>query len=211
MPSRHYRRHIRTNNSVTTPKYIINNDISNILNNTQDTSLLNTIQQYFLNVIDTIISYSDMNIAIQHIHSLINIISSKEDIYLLLDTIENTVLSIICNISNSEPISIIHQRIQYLRELLTVYPDNCDTYTYFSNFIYPIIESITSGIDFTILINNITQIQSLFHNDTQLLHNIHLIQDTILSIIQNISNSEPIGIITERIQYLITLINTMKC
>ena len=223
MPSRHYRRRIlntKNTHSYISIKYSVKNNINNIISNTNNDkkSLLITVQQHFLDIIDTIIyfiepmiAYSYMNIAIQQINSLITIISSKEDIYKLLDTIENTVLSIIKNIADGESIGIIDERITYLRELLDVYPDTCDTYTYFGNLIYPIIESITNGIDFNIIINNITQIQSLFNTDVQLLNTIHIIQDTILSIIQNIANGESIGIINDRINYLSTLINTIVC
>jgi hypothetical protein len=221
MPSRHYRRHLINNNKTHNyihNKYLINHSINlqNDNNNNNDNnnkSLLHTIQQYFLDIIDAIILYSDMNIAIQQLHSLITLIKSKEDIYLLLDNIENTLLSIICNISDGVNVGIISDRIQYLRELLSKLPDDCTDYDYYGKYIFSIIDSITNSVDFNTVYSNIINIQSLIQNDlNQTLYNqLNLIQTTIISIICNISDGVNIGIISDRIQYLNTLINAISC
>lgn len=168
-----------------------------------------TIQQYFFDIIDSIILYSDMNNTIQQIKSLIEFISSKEEVYVFLDKIENIIESIITNITEDVSVSIINDRITYVRSLLSTLPDNYNNYTEFTVLILDIIESITGSIDFNKVYSNIIYIQELMTTDIDIYDSIQHIQFTILSIISNIGNGDSIFIINERINYLQTLINKL--
>jgi cob(I)alamin adenosyltransferase len=209
MPSKHYRRRL-INKYKTHTKYLLNHILSC---NIQNTSLLNNIQQYFLDIIDSIILYSDMNSAIKQIQSLITIISSKEDVFLLLDNIQNNILSIIQNISDGETIGIICQRINYIRELIYKLPNDCNNYEHFGELFIDIINTITTNINFNIVNANIIFIQSLLNTnlDLELYNNIQLIQTTLFSIITNITNGESLEIINTRVLYLKSIINNLNC
>ena len=194
MPNRHYRKSV---------KRLINRGF-------ESKNEMNTIQQYFFDIIDYIILYSDMSISIKEIQSLIKIISSKEEVYILLDKIESIIESIIMNMNEDISVGIIHDRITYVRGLLSSLPDNLDNYTEISFLILNIIESITKSLDFNTVYSNIIYIQQLMTTDMEIYESIQLIQFTILSIITNIGDGESIFVINERINYLQTLINKLS-
>jgi hypothetical protein len=164
---------------------------------------IDSIQQYLFDTVDSIILYSDMNKSIKEIKSLIEIISSTEEVYALLDKIENTIESIVMNISEDVSFCIIHQRIAYVRSLVSTLPADYNNYAEISLLILDLMESIKESIDFKTLYSNI---QKLISTDTD---NIQPIRCTILSIITGIGNGESNFIINERIKYLQTLINKL--
>lgn len=194
MPNRHYRKAV---------KRFINRGF-------ESKNEINTIQQYFFDIIDYIILYSDMTISIKEIESLIKIISSKEEVYILLDKIESIIEDIIMNMNEDINVGIIHDRITYVRGLLSSLPDNLDNYTEISFLILNIIESITKNLDFNTVYSNIIYIQQLMTTDMEIYESIQLIQFTILSIITNIGDGESVFVINERINYLQTLINKLS-
>ena len=197
MPPSHYRK--------PTKKLIIRGSE----NNNGIKLTISTIQQYFFDIIDSIILYSDMNVSIKEIKLLIALISSKEEVYALLDKIENMIESIIMNITEDVSVGIIQTRIAHVRSLLAGLPDNFDNYTDISYLILNIIESITGSIDFSTVYSNIIYIQELMTTDMNVFNSIQLIHFTILSIITNIGDGESNFIINERIKYLQTLIHKL--
>lgn len=192
MPPRHYRNRTEKLN-----KYLINDVVE--CNNTN----IDSIQQYLFDTVDSIILYSDMNKSIKEIKSLIEIISSTEEVYALLDKIENTIESIVMNISEDVSFCIIHQRIAYVRSLVSTLPTDYNNYAEISLLILDIMESMKESIDFKTIYSNI---QKLISTDTD---SIQPIRCTILSIITDIGNGESNFIINERIRYLQTLINKL--
>jgi hypothetical protein len=194
MPNRHYRK---------ITKRLINRGF-------ESKNEINTIQQYFFDVIDSIILYSDMNISIKEIQSLIKFISSKEEVYILLDKIESIIEGIIVNIHEDISVGIINERITYVRGLLSSLPDNFNNYAEISFLILNIIETITKSVDFNTVYSNIIYIEQLMSIDMDVYESIQLIHLTILSIITNIGDGESEFIINERISYLQTLINKLS-
>ncbi len=203
MPPRHYRDRTKKVN-----KYLINTDKNQ--SNCQNNITINTIQQHFFDTIDSIILYSDMNISIKEIKSLIAFISSKEELYVFLDKIENITESIVMNITEDVSVGIIQDRIAYVRSLLSSLPDNFDNYTDISFLILNILESIIKSFDLNTVHKNIMYIQQLMTIDMNEYDNIQDINFTIFSILTNIGDEESIFIIKERINYLQTLINKLS-
>jgi hypothetical protein len=199
MPPRHYKKRKRN-----LKKFVIND----ILQSTPGNKLtITTIQQYFFDIIDSIILYSDINNSIKEIKSLINLISSTEEVFVLLDKIENTIESIVTNLGDGVSIGIIHQRITYVRTLLSTLPANYNNYSEITSLILDILDSVTGSIDFNTVYSNIIYIQQVVKSDDD--DSIQVIHNTILSIITNIGNGESNFIINERINYLQTLIKKL--
>jgi hypothetical protein len=188
MPPRHYR--TRTN------KFLVKDVLQT---NCQDNHV---IEQYFLHAIESIALYSDMNMCINEIKSLITIISSKDEVYILLDKVETIIESIVKNIKENVSVGIILDRIAYVRGLLSTLPDN---YTDIAVLILNILESVTTSFDFNTIRKNIMYIQELIPTEMNEYENIH---STILSILTNIEDGGSHFLINQRIEHLQTLIQT---
>ena len=198
MPPRHYRN--RTNKL---NKFLIKEAVQS---NNNDVTI-ETIQQYLFETIDSIILYSDINNSIREIKLLINLISSTEEVFVLLDKIENTIESIVTNLGDDVSIGIIHLRISYVRTLLSTLPANYNNYSEISLLILDIIESITGCFDLNTVYRNVSYIEHLMKTNDDSIQDIHF---TILSIITNIGNGESNFIINNRIEYLQTLIKKIS-
>jgi len=199
MPPRYYKL------SKTLNKYIKKNDDNECQNNENQLSI-NKIQEYFLNIIDSIILYSDMNTSITEIKSLLKIIQSKDEVYIMLDKIENIIESIVENINDNASVFIINTRIDYVRTLLSTLPNNCTEITY---LILNILESLSGTMDFNSVHAKIISIKEQINTDFNMYDNIQLINFNLLNIISNIENGESDFIINKRIEYVQTLINNL--
>jgi hypothetical protein len=199
MPPRYYKL------SKTLNKYIKKYDDNECQNNENQLSI-NKIQEYFLNIIDSIILYSDMNTSITEIKSLLKIIQSKDEVYIMLDKIENIIESIVENINDNASVFIINTRIDYVRTLLSTLPNNCTEITY---LILNILESLSGTMDFNSVHAKIISIKEQINTDFNMYDNIQLINFNLLNIISNIENGESDFIINKRIEYVQTLINNL--
>jgi hypothetical protein len=141
-----------------------------------------------------------MNASIKEIKSLIEIISSKEEVYVLLDKVETIIESIVKNVTDNVSIYIVRSRIAYVRELLITLPDN---YTDISFTILNIIESIVESFDLDIVHKNITYIKQFITTENDE-YNIH---SAILSILTNIQDGASHYVVNERIEFLQRLIH----
>jgi hypothetical protein len=218
MPSHHYRRHILQNydNDNTTSIYLTSYTNIIIDQPIQQNNELIKFQKYIFDIIDTITTTLDIQAVTNKVNELLQIIKTREDMYKILDLIENNILSVITNIANSVDIGIIRCRFQYIRELISKIPhtaDICHTYIHneFYTLIFGFIESLTTSNDFSLVISEISAFKITLQDDIAFADNIDLIQDTILDIIKNIKNNVDIGIIRCRIQYLKELINRLNC
>ena len=199
MPPRYYKL------SKTLNKYIKKNDDNECQNNENQLSI-NKIQEYFLNIIDSIILYSDMNTSITEIKSLLKIIQSKDEVYIMLDKIENIIESIVENINDNASVFIINTRIDYVRTLLSTLPNNCTEITY---LILNILESLSGTMDFNSVHAKIISIKEQINTDFNMYDNIQLINFNLLNIISNIENGESDFIINKRLEDVHRLINNL--
>lgn len=200
MPPRHYRKRKKN-----LKKFVINDTLQTTPRNKLTIA---TIQQYFFDIIDSIILYSDINNSIIEIKSLINLISSTEEVFVLLEKIENTIESIVTNLGDGVSIGIIHQRITYVRTLLSTLPANYNNYSEITSLILDILDSVSGSVDFNTVYSNIIYIQQVANTDDD--NSIQDIHYTILSIITNIGNGESNFIINSRIEHLQTLIKKIS-
>ena len=136
---------------------------------------------------------------------------ANTEIYKVLDIIEQNVLSIVQNISDGTPVNIIQNRITYLRKLISELPEGYEDYGDFGCMIHNIIDSITNGIDYTLVIANIEQIHTTLSADVKILDDFDELKNILFSIITNIKDGTPINIIQNRIKYLMNQITKIEC
>jgi hypothetical protein len=220
MPPPNYRRRIRDRK--TTSRFIrIKFNLSSplLLNTiTYNTPVTQTgannreiIQQYFYDIIDAVIQQTELNTIIEKANTIISIFSKKEDVYAVIDLIENNALSIVKNITEGMPLNIIECRIEYLRKLLADIPDEYQDYGEIGCLINEIINSITEGVEFSVVIQNIETIQDVMSENISLMNAIDAIEENLFSIIRNITVGTPFNIIESRIEYLQKLISDLPC
>jgi hypothetical protein len=214
MPARHYHRRIlqsyRRDN--TTNTYLQTNTI--VIN--EYNAELRKFQNYICDIIDIIKTSLDIKLIQNRVLEILNVTESKSEIDTLLDLIEENIFGIIHNVSDCISIDIIRCRFQYIRELTAKIPDGGDTcYNYNYQEIYTLIfhfiDSITKGIDLSVVIADIKNFKIILKDDSELIDTLNTIEYTIFDIIKNIKDCAPIDIIRCRIQYLRELIYSINC
>jgi hypothetical protein len=171
-----------------------------------------TLQKYLLDIMDIIKIESNITEITKRVNYVTNTLSSKIEIYKLIDEIESVSLSIVTNIGNNINKGIILNRIEYVREIISKLPENTkDQYSAIGTIVLNILNMITEGIGFKEIESNLIRITSLLEGDVELMKLITIIQSTIISIIQNIGNGTSKGIIESRVEYLRTLISQLPC
>ena len=205
MATRRYRRNLRNTNGII--KRSVRGWIPNIIETNEK-----TLQKYLLEIMDVIQIESNIAEITKRVNYVTSTLSSKIEIYKLIDEIEIVSLSIVRNIGNNINKGIIANRIGYLRELITKLPEGAkEEYSKIGTSILNILTMITEGIGFNEIEKNLIGITSSLEEDVSLMNLIDTIQTTILSIIKNISNGTNIGIIKSRVEYLRSLIDQIQC
>jgi hypothetical protein len=214
MPSPHYRRRRLTqacNKSSITSTYI-HNTTTNECSTSGGTPTITVFQNYIFEIIEVITTTLDITIITNKVYTFLELVKSKQDLYDILDLIEENLLGIIVNISNGVDINIIRSRIDYIKELLDSIGDEpCNNYQTISALIYNLLDSIPNGIDLNVFITNIQSFKSTFQDQIDFYTVISLIEETILNIVNNISNGVDVNIIRSRIEYIKELVNTLEC
>jgi hypothetical protein len=212
MPSRSYRRKLRTSNyskSYIAPSFL--NRVSNKrceTNNTTESELV-TIQNYFYDVLDMIIKNDSFSKAVDTLNDIILKIKEKTEFYTVLEVIENQLLSIVANIADSTSVGIIQCRIDYVKTIIDTLPPGCNEVGPISIMILEIIDSIKDNFNFTIVTKNINELKTYIQDKYGDFDQLIVIQDTLLSIICNIADGDSYGIICTRIEYVKTLISKL--
>lgn len=214
MPASHYRRRIlqsyRRDN--TTNTYLQTNTV--VVN--EYNAELRKFQNYICDIIDIIKTTLDIKLIQNKVLEILNVTETKSDIDTLLDLIEENIFGVINNVSDCISIDIIRCRFQYIRELtakISEEGDNCYNYNYqeIYTLIFHFIDSITKGIDLSVVIAEIKNFKIILKDDSDILETYNVIEYTILDIIKNVKDCAPIDIIRCRIQYLRELINSIDC
>jgi len=189
-------------------KYILSSNVSTVSSNVSNSELI-TIQNKFCKILDNIILYNDFSLNISELHSILESTRTIVDYHKLIDNIQNILLSVVCNISNSVNSNIIQTRIDYIKTYIDVLPEGHLNLSPLSDMILRLIDHIVTTMDFSSINNDINTIQLYINkNYTNTLH-VENIQNTILSIICNIGQNTNTNIITNRIQYLRELIDQL--
>lgn len=213
MPSPHYRRRrlIQTCSKSITSTYIHNTTTSECLTSA-GTPTITVFQNYIFEIIEVITTTLDITVITNKVYTFLELVRSKQDLYDILDLIEENLLGIIVNISNGVDINIIRSRIEYIKELVDSIGDEpCNNYQTVSTLIYNLLDSIPNGIDLNVFITNIQSFKSTFQDQIDFYAVITLIEETIINIVNNISNGVDVNIIRSRIEYIKELINTLEC
>lgn len=164
------------------------------------------IQNKFYKILDDIILYNDFTSNISELHSILEHTRTIVDYYKLMDTIQQFMLSIVCNISNNVAYSIIQSRIDYIKTYITTLPDNCIQLSPLSDMILRLLDHIINTMDFSGITSHINEIHTYINEKHDIL-DVDDIHSTILSIICNIGQNTSMRIISERIQYLRQLVD----
>jgi hypothetical protein len=210
MPSNSYRRKLRTNRSskpYITPAFL-NNCNTKSCDSTQ-LSELEKIQNYFYDVIDMIIQHDKFTSAVTILNNIISSVREKVEFYKILEVIENQLLSIVVNISDSVPIGIIAMRIECVKEAINTLPADCNEVGPISIMILEIIDLLKNNISFSTVISNINELKTYINDKYGKYDEIIVIQDQLLSIVTNIGNGFGYGIICTRVEYVKDLVSKL--
>lgn len=194
--SRHHRKRTR----IAKHKYITRSIFQNITND--DDITFKKMELYYIDIIDSVANHIEIKKIIEETDSIIKMFSKKEEIFQIIDLIENNILSILGNLSHNVPIGIIQCRIDYLKGIIQTLPEGYDDYGQFSCLIYDIIDLITKEFNYNVVIQNINTFHDKLQSNIFFLDNFIELRDTLFSIIENIQNGVPLGIIQCRIEHL---------
>jgi hypothetical protein len=196
MPSNKYRRDLRNNVIVpvgTSNKYA-------------DYTI---IQNYFYQVLDSITNHCDFISGVSLLQSIINNTQSTVDYYKLLDFIESNLMSVLQNITDNVNSNIIQTRINYIKTFIDQIPHGCIQLSPLSDMILVIVDSIIA-INFSNVTSNVTQLQTYTQKCANNNNNIYLIQENLLSIVDNIKCGINSNIIAQRVEYVQSIINKIS-
>ncbi len=201
MPNPSYRRKVRNLKGVS---FIVKPAFLNTISGQTEVV---QIQNYFNYVVETITQYNTATNTVSVLQGIIDTVKSRVEYYKILDTIEQQVLSILCNISDGAVPGIIKLRMECVRMAIMELPEGPEYGTQnMRDMLFYILDMITNGTTLTTIVDNITQLQKYTleaYNRNELLTQIQI---TILEIICNISEGTPSGVIGCRIDFLKGLI-----
>lgn len=206
MSSRRYRARLRNNRKnklINSPTVIIQNII-----NPRQQEEYSMFQLQLFEIVDIITQRLEISEITTQVNSLINSMSSIEDLRNLLDTIESTSISIIQNFADGTDIGIISCRISYLRTIIDNIPDGAhQEYARIGQLILDVLGMLTEGIDLSSITNKLADIESSIKSSVDFYDYVEEIKTLICSIVENIADGIDIGIISNRINYLQELIS----
>jgi len=171
-------------------------------------SELDKIMAYFMNLIDTIIKQQTLTESISLLHNFINddTIKTQVEYYKIMEVIEMDLVSMVANISEGTNTGIIAMRIEYIKSLIDILPFNPQSVGELSQRILQLIEEIIGGATLVKIAGNVNDIKTYINEKYGVIDELVAIQDMILSIICNIMEGVPTGIIATRIGRLRELI-----
>ncbi len=180
------------------------------------------IQQQILDIIEAVTIQMKFEDIFQMAVRLEEYIDKKVEITRILDNIEQTVTSIIGNVTQRIDLGIVIKRITYLRELIAKIAEADPTFEYsydnsVSTLLFDIIQCITDEFNPEKLKAVILDMQAnmeaqcaLFYENTELIKTIRDCEPIIISIIENITNRVDLNLVLNRIYYLQELIKNCR-
>lgn len=215
MPGTTYKRRLRNNRIGNTylNKFIYPDNTPFMLNNLNEDfsgkDQLIRIQNYFYKILDLIIQHNNFTTVLSALNQIIDSVKSYVDYYKIIDMIENDLLSIVLNISDSINPGLIKIRIECVKSYIDQLPPKCQNICTVPPMILELIDSITNNVNFSIVRNNISELQNFITEKYGKLEKYNLIQDNLLSIICNIGEGITTGIVETRVEYVRTLISQL--
>ena len=224
MPNRHYRRKLTNDNNTNAANVMYGLlNINTYQNNVVDNNIitysnlispygiltLEKIQNDINDIIDSITLKMEFDKIIDMASTLQTALKSKEDLLVLIDNIEKTVLSIIQNLADRVDLNIVLRRIEYLRELIDeLEPTCCVSYEGpIAELILEIIDMFAKLVPIEDITTSISNVHYIINNTLKNDEYIRNAEEYLLSILQNISDCIPYGIIITRIQCLKEIID----
>lgn len=177
----------------------------------EEKTTFSSMEKNFNNIISSVNNQLEIKKIIEETDLVISMFSEKEEIFKVLDIIETNILGILSNMIDNTPIGIIACRIDYIRKIIEQLPENYNDYGQFACMIYDIIDLITNEFDYKVILENINNFYDKLSKDNELLDEFSEIKDTVISIIENMTNGTPLNIIECRLEYLKKLISKVDC
>lgn len=210
MPSRHYSRKMRSNSQYNAAHYILNSPDTLSAAERFPLEADDTTHKNVLDIVNALKQDTDISNITARIDLVTDALESKITTLDTLTEIENTMLSIIENITCGVPSGIISRRFEHMRKLANTLPDFAENdYIVTGMRIIEIVTMISKGANKDIVNQSLIEFRLLFKNEVEILNIIDEIHTILLSICDNITCGVPTGIITRRIDYLHKVLKTL--
>lgn len=209
MPGRHYRRTLRAKQSQPTQMFINLFVLPDVVQRQVGTTELEKIRSYFLTVLDMMIQYDSLQESIIYLQTILKSIQTQVEYYNILELIEENLLSVAINVSNSVNPKLIEARIHYIQSIIQTMPPICQERGPVSNLMLELIQIIIEGIEPSKIVCTIESIQSYIMKRYGNQPYIDTIQNNLLNIIDSIKNGTSYKLIEYRISYVKGLINDL--
>jgi hypothetical protein len=206
MPSQQRRRRLRAGivtRLITKPIF---------LNGAQGETEAVKIQSYLSYAVNTVSQQNAVAATVSVLQGVIGQVQTRVEYYKILDTIEEQILAILCNMGDNISPGIIKLRLECVRNSIRELPIEGPEFATkdMHDMLFNILDMILNGMSLTNIAENIIKLQQYTqeaYNRNSLLTQV---QNTILEIICNISEGTPSGIIACRIDFLKGLITQLE-
>jgi hypothetical protein len=173
---------------------------------------LSTYEQAILDIIQYIIDRINLDTVVRYLEDLITDMNNTTDydnVGKTITTIEDTILSIMGNITNKVPFNIISSRIAYLQEIISITDDPQSSIDEIQDIILNIIQIIINKENLDNVLIQLESISAYMESITKPNIIIKNIENIILSIIENIIKRVPLTIVRDRFIYLQQQVNDL--
>jgi hypothetical protein len=206
MPSKWYKRKLKTNERPNQihPIKVVNNSIIS----SNGTLTLNKIQDDVYKIIDSITLRMELDKVLVLATDFRDKIKTQKDALDLIEQIEGLVFSIIDNIACRIDLGIVKQRITYLKDLITkMNPVCCIEYEGpFADMILEIFTMLSKAIDIDVVKTSLESVYGTIHKSVLNDQYIREAERIMINIFDNIACRIDLGIITQRINYVLEII-----
>lgn len=206
MPSSHRRRRVRAGivtRLITKPIF---------LNTYRGVTEADKIQSYLTYSVNAVAQQDTIVNTVTTLRGVIGQIKTRVDYYNILETIEEQILTILCNMGDNISPGIIKLRIECVRNSILQLPEEGPAFLSqeMNDMLFTILDMIMNGVSLTNIAENISKLQQ--YTMEAYAGNIILakIQTTILDTISNISDGYHNGIIALRLDYVRELLTQLE-
>jgi len=198
MPSSHRRRRVRAGlitRLITRPIF---------LNTYRGETEADKIQSYLSFSVNAVAQQDTIVNTVTTLQGVIGQIKTRVEYYTILETIEEQILTILCNMGDNISPGIIKLRLECVRNSILQLPEEGPAFLSqeMNEMLFTILDMIMNGVSLTSIAENIAKLQQ--YTMEAYAGNIILakIQTTMLDIISNISDGYHNGIVSLRLDYV---------
>jgi len=168
-------------------------------------------EEYILNIIRSITQGITLDTVLEALGPLQTQINTAADAANTIRVIQNVMILLLHNVQCGIDIVKIQTRLDYLQTLLAKETNLDETYVEINTFIKSVVELVTKKQPYGDLVTQLTNTLLLMQHENmvevQYVDDITVIQQVLLSILQNITDGIDLGIVQNRLAYVQTLLN----